>query len=113
MNALPVVFKRADILFSHFLFRNPFGFCLLNDLIVDVGEIGNKGHLIAEMNEKPPQNIERHDRTHISDMDVRVNRRTAYITGHFVLPNRLKHFFPIRQTIVNLHFHIRFLPVIL
>ena len=71
----------SDLLHGGALFLS-----LLNELIVDIGDVGNIEHLVAAVLKVAAQGIEHDQRAGVADVDIVINGRAADIdavfTGH-------------------------------
>jgi hypothetical protein len=101
--AVHVLVERGNVLLGHLrgvdaLDRGP-----VDDLVVDVREVADKGDLPALVAQIPDQNVEDHGGPGMPDMAVIVRRDPADVQAGMIIPQRLKFFlFPV-QTVVEEH----------
>ena len=76
---------------------------LLDELIVDIGDVGNIEHLVAAVLKVAAQGIEHDQRAGVADVDIVINGRAADIDAVFTGHLRHEFFFLAGQRIENLH----------
>ena len=80
----------ADDFLSQFAFFDAEFFRPVDDLVIDVGVIGNEGHVIAKGHEEPSPGIEDDDGAEIADVGIVINSRAADVKGNLSLLDRLE-----------------------
>ena len=90
IHALCVFPEFFDIFFGNFLKGQTLLIRTADNFIVDIGEILNKGNLVAPVLEITAKNIKHAKRSCVSDMDKVINRRTASIDFKLAGCNRNK-----------------------
>ena len=76
---------------------------LLDDLIVDIGIVRNRGYLIALILHIATEGIKHDHRTRVTDMDEVVDRRSTDVHTDLAFLDRLKLFLHAGHRIKNLH----------
>jgi len=56
--------------------------CLMQNLVVDIGDVANKGDIKAGCNQPASQNIEVHSAANMADMRIGLNGRATEINTH-------------------------------
>ena len=74
-----------------------------NDLVVHVGKIADKGHVVAEMTQIPVQHVEHHRRACMTDMTEVVGRDAAGVHADLAGMARLEIFLAACHGIIQLH----------
>jgi hypothetical protein len=77
----------------------------INDLVVHVGEVADKGHLHADVAQVADQDVEDHGRAGVSDVAVVIGRDAADIHGHMAGLERDEFFLFPGEAVVDLHAH--------
>ena len=101
-----VLNERIRVLASDLGRIAPFFTGALNNLVINVSNVLHKRHIESAPHEIPPHDVERYKRTSITNMNVVIYRRTAYIhadTTHF---NGFKIFLLTRLCVINLDHRI-------
>ena len=75
----------------------------LDELVVNVGDVGNVDHLVAAVLQITAQGIEHDQRAGVADVDVVVNRRAADVDAVLARHLRHKFFLLTGQGVENLH----------
>ena len=81
-----------DDVFGQLAFFDAELFRAVDDLVIDVGIIGNERDLITKGHKESPPRIEDDDGTEIPDMGIVINGRATDIKGHFAFLNGLEGF---------------------
>ena len=82
---------------------------LLDELIVDVGDVGNIDHLVAAVLKVAAQGIEHDQRACVADVDIVINGRAADVDAVFTGHLRHKFFLLAGQGVEDLHGQFSFL----
>ena len=72
----------GDVFFRNFLARDALFVGALDDLVVHVGEVLHKRHLVAAVLQIAAQHVKHDDRARIADVDVVIHRRAAGVHAH-------------------------------
>ena len=72
-----------------------------DDLVVDIGDVPDIGHLRIEPPQQPHKNVEHHDGTGVADMNPVIDRRPAGIDPHMRRIQRDKVLFAAGQRVVK------------
>ena len=75
----------------------------LDDLVVYVGEILRKGHLIALGNKPATNDVEANKGTSVADVDIVVDGGAAYVHADLALFDGCELFFFMRGAVVDTH----------
>ncbi len=87
--------------YEHFVFTCVSLSDVVSSEMPDVGNVFYKPDFVAGVFEIAPQNIRRHIRTQISNMDIIINRRSAGINGNFSLVEGFEFFFRFCEGVVE------------
>ena len=94
---------------GHFLHGGALLLALLDELIVDIGDVGNVDHLVAPVFQIAAQGVEHDQRAGVADVDIVINGRAAdvdtVLAGHL----RYKFFLLSGQGVEDLHGQFSFL----
>lgn len=77
-------------------------YCLMQNLVIDIGDVTNKGDVISALCEPAAQNVEVNARTDVTDMRRSLNGGTAEIDADFALIYRYKRGGGSRQGVVQI-----------
>ena len=80
----------------------------IDDLVIDVRNVANIGHLISQCFQPAIDDVKRHHHACMSDMAVIVNGHAAYVHTDLARFNRFENLLASRQTVVYLEtVHLR------
>ena len=88
---------------GHFLHGGALLLALLDELIVDIGDVGNIDHLVAAVFQIAAQGVEHDQRACVADVDIVINGRAADVDAVFTGHLRHEFFFLAGQRVENLH----------
>ena len=99
---LPAVFQKClGIARRVFLQRNPQGFGVLYDPVVDVGDVHDMADLIAAIPQIAAQQVLEHEGPEIPDMRIVIDRRAARVQPHQHVLGRLELLFGPGERVVE------------
>ena len=75
----------------------------LNNLVINVSQVLSEGDLITLVHQITANNVKREEGTGVSDVNLIVNRRTAYVHADFTLVDWLELFFFMRLSVIDKH----------
>ena len=87
----------------HLLHGSALLLALLDELIVDIGDVGNIDYLVAAVLEVAAQGGEHDQRAGVADVDIVINGRAADVDAVFTGHLRHEFFFLAGQRVENLH----------
>ena len=102
-----VLFILPDILFRDFLGGNPLLIGALDNLIVDIGKVLDKCHLIPPVLQIPAKGVEDADGPGVADVNQVIDGGTADVHLYLALLYGDKGLGPLAEGVINFHAHIR------
>ena len=74
---------------------------LHDQLVVDVGDVDDPGHLVAEVDEVALDRVEDHRPDHVADVAGRIDRRAADVHPDLAGLDRLERLLGLTQSVIN------------
>ena len=101
-----ILFTFGYVLFGYLISTYLLFYCPVNDLVVNIGKIGNEIHLITLIYKIPSYRVKKNHRSCITYMYKIVYSRSADIYFNLALLQRHKLFFSFTECVINLQFQI-------